>query len=438
MSRLVARGIATTILAILATVGRPNIVFAQCVEVDDPHLCRLVRSDTIVFEATVDRIEGKSLPQADPLVLAPDERLVYVREVRPVQGAPQEVLVSEVFGSEDCSYRFRVGRRYLVVAERRADGRLTPSDLTRPVEESAGVRAYVADRQRAANGGQAWGFVSKPASWTDWDVSNGPVSGSRVTFQGPVTRSMTTAVDGQYRFTNLPFGTYEVRVDLARALSYLERIPRQRVSLDGVNRCAEVNVRAFSRSRIDGLIVNEGGAAAPNTFLMLHPADYNDPNSGSPGIGVAADRNGRYEFSDLPPGRYIVGVNTTVGPMPGFPYAERYALTADGDAVVTLEEGAHVTLQTLRLTRMIPFTLTGSVVTPEGTPLAGAQVSLWWSAERGASRRTYPIKTDATGRFEIPAWRGIPYVLEVGPHENPAARVTISSTEPLIITVGDR
>jgi hypothetical protein len=59
ISRLVARGIATTILAILATVGRPNTVFAQCVEVDDPHLCRLVRSDTIVFEATVDRIEGK-------------------------------------------------------------------------------------------------------------------------------------------------------------------------------------------------------------------------------------------------------------------------------------------------------------------------------------------------------------------------------------------
>lgn len=270
MSRLVARRIATTILAILATVGRPNIVFAQCVEVDDPHLCRLVRSETIVFEATVDRIEGKSLPQADPLVLAPDERLVYFREVRPVQGAPQEVLVSEVFGSEDCSYRFRVGRRYLVVAERRTDGRLTPTDLTRPVEESAGVRAYVADRQRAANGGQAWGFVSKPASWTDWDVSNGPVSGSRVTFQGPVTRSMTTG------------------------------------------------------------------------------------------------------FSDLPPGRYVVGVNTNVGPMPGFPYAERYALTADGDAVVTLKEGAHVTLQTLRLTRMIPFTLTGSVVTPERTPLAGS------------------------------------------------------------------
>jgi hypothetical protein len=92
-----------------------------------------------------------------------------------------------------------------------------------------------------------------------------------------------------------------------------------------------------------------------------------------------------------------------------------------------------------RVSRVRPATVTGSVSRVDGSPAGSVEVSLWWTSKRGYERRTYPIKTDTAGRFQIPAWQGIRYWLEVGPHGDPSAQIAITTlNEPFTITLADR
>jgi len=183
-----------------------------------------------------------------------------------------------------------------------------------------------------------------PTEWTEWAITYGGVSEVRVTVQGPVTQSTITDTQGQYGFANLPWGTYTVHVDVPPAKSFLRMRTSKPISLAVERACAEVSFVAQSRSRIAGIVLDERGEPARNAFLKLEPADYFDPAQGpgiAPGFGVSTDTSGRYAFDNLPPGRYIVGVNT-IGPTPGSPYAEAYAVTADNDNVVSLAVGERV------------------------------------------------------------------------------------------------
>jgi protocatechuate 3,4-dioxygenase beta subunit len=443
MLRVTERGVRVAVHCGLVLIAQASFVAAQCVQVDDAHACRIIAA-AVVFEGTVEQIEIRDLPRQDPLapVMRPTaERLVHLRDIRAVKGTPQDLLVAPTFGDEDCYYRFRAGQRYLVVATRLDDGRLAPSDLTRRIDTSAGLLAYIKTLGQLTKG-ELWGNVSMPAQWTEWTVTYGPVPEARVTVKGPETRSTTTDIHGEYRVDNLSWGAYTIRVDLPQAAPFLRPLELQKVELRPEWACAEVDFMAETRSRIEGVVVDETGQPAPGIFLYLHPADFFDPAQGAgvaPGIGLSTDSRGRYVFSDLPPARYVVGINTGIGPTPGSPYVEAYAATSGGETVVPLAIGGRATLEPLRLTRAIPGTVTGVVLNRNGDPVVGVDVSLWWTTVRGDARRTYPLKTDAGGRFRIPAWQGIQYRLEAGIHEAPSAQVAIPRlNEPITITLTHR
>lgn len=408
----------------------------------DPHKCLRIGRDTVVFEGTLDRIEYRTLPPQDRNrgVFGPtDERLIHFRDLHAVKGTSQEVLVAAVFGSEDCYYQFERGQRYFVVADRLSDGRFAPSDLSRPVGTSKGLGTFIQSLGLLSSGGQLWGDISMPTEWTKWAMTYGPVQGARVTVQGPAARTTTTDAHGEYHFDGLPWGAYTVRVDVQQAAPYLQPLESQKVEVQPGSSCAELEFRAESRSRIEGLLVDERGRPVSGVYLFLHPADFFDrEKGGSPGVGVPTDARGRYVFSDLPPGRYVVGVNTEIGPTPGDPFAEAYAATATGETIIPLGIGDRVVVEPLRLTPAIPATVAGKVVNSDGNPVADVDVTIWWTSVRGHEYREYR-RTDAEGRFQLPAWRGVRYTLEVGSHDAPAAQlVSPRLNEPITITLKDR
>ena len=447
MRMLTARlhGVGLIVSAVLILLGQTSFVAAQCVTNIDPHKCQRLRRGAIVFEATVDRIEFKDLPKQDLTsgVFRPTaERLIYIRDARAIVGTPQDVLVADVFASEDCYYQFERRRRYVVVATKRDDGRLAPDELSRPIENSRGLTAYVQTLRSSTKSGQLWGDVSMPVAWTNWPVTDGPVAGVRVTAQGPTTRSTTTDAHGEYRFATLPWGAYTVRVDLQGAASFLEPLESQRVEVHAGGACAEVSFNAESRTRIEGVVVDENGHPAPNLFLSLHPADFNNPEYEKgyvPGYGSSTDARGRYVFSNLPPGRFVVGVNMDIGPLPDSPYAGAYATLPAGDTIIPVSIGGRAILEPLRLMRLSPGTISGVVLAKNGEPATGIDVTIWWTTVRGYDRREYPRKTDGQGRFQIPAWQGVAYTLEVGSHDAPSAKIAGPRlNEPITITLPDR
>jgi hypothetical protein len=441
-STATAGGIRAIGCAILVLLGHASLVLAQCVQAEDVHLCRSIGRDTVVFEATVDRIDFAQLPEQDPTSKAfgaTHERLIHLRDVRAVKGVPQDVLVAPVLGSEDCLYQFRQGMRYFIVAASLRDGRLSPSNLTKPIDSSAGLQNYIQLLAQGAGRGQLWGEVLMPSEWIEWSPSDGPVSQARVTVKGPTTRTTVSDARGQYSFANLPWGRYTIGVDLPRDAPYLERLKPQQVELRSDSACAEIVFNAESRSRIDGVILDERGRPASNTFVMLHPADYSNAEAGSPGIGLTTDGLGRYEFSNLPAGRYVVGVNTDIGPTPGSPYREVYASNGVGETVVSLAIGGQLTLEPLKLTRTVPGSVTGVVQNSSGDPVVGVDVSIWWTTARGHTRREYPKKSDGAGRFSFAAWQSVEYWLEVGSHDAPLVRLSaVPLNKPIAVALPDR
>lgn len=444
MLRVTGRGVRVGVHTGLMLLAVASFASAQCVKpaVAD-YTCRILRNAT-VFEATVEQIETKSLPRQDPLapVMMPTgERLVHLRDIRAVKGAPQDVLVAPTFGHEDCYYQFRPGLRHLIVATRLGDGRLAPADLTRPMDSFAGRQEYVETLEQFTKG-QIQGTISMPYRWTERPVTYSPVPEVRVTVQGAATRSTTTGTDGMYRFDKLPWGSYTIRVDLQQAAAVLKPLELQTVEVHPESSCADGNFTARSRSVIEGIVVDDRGRPAPAIVVGLHPADFFSPAQGAgdpPTIRSVTDSRGHYEFSELPPARYVVGVNSDIGPSPGVPYLETYAATAGGELIVPLAIGVRATLKPLQLTRALPGAVTGVVLNTNGEPVVGIDAALWWTTARGDVRRSEPVKTDQDGRFRIPAWQGVQYRLEVGARAAPFAAIAMPRlNESITIKLTDR
>jgi protocatechuate 3,4-dioxygenase beta subunit len=330
---------------------------AACTCVQDPHNCGNARAAAAIFEGTVVTIDEEPGPAADRS--ARRELHVRLRDVRALRGASQDMVVTSL-DEDDCSYRFVKGARYVIVADaRESDHLLTVGlcGLTRPLDQAAGFVDYVKSLAAPPSGSQVWGNVWMPAHWVEFSPSEEPLANARVTLTGPVRRSTTTAADGHFRVTGLPPGTYQVRVDLARAFPYLSPVEDAAVPLDRQHRCAAFDFTVASRSHITGVVVDEHTRPQAGISLIVRPADADNSTSGGPKRRVKTDEDGRYIFSDLPPGRYVVGVSE--------PFSQAAARTEFGESIVALERGTHVTMETLWI--IVPLVVNEPTSLPEGT-----------------------------------------------------------------------
>jgi len=127
----------------------------------------------------------------------------------------------------------------------------------------------------------------------------------------------------------------------------------------------------MTASRVRGRITGSDGRPLPNLKVQMDLA----PESGHFSAPVLTDIEGRFEFTKIPPGEYVVLVE-----MEGrFPYATRYypgvsstetarKIHIDGPQTI---EGIDFSVQEPKLTR----TITATVRWPDGQPVTNARVS---------------------------------------------------------------
>ncbi|HYG81588.1 MAG TPA: carboxypeptidase regulatory-like domain-containing protein [Pyrinomonadaceae bacterium] len=413
----------STCLAILFLPAFAASVHAcSCLETGPP--CQAYWNSSVVFAGTpldISRIEVER--DGHKMI----QRLVRFRVEEAFSGGGGRIaeVLTGAWGG-DCGYDFEVGRKYLVYgytidSEKRIGTGICTR--TRPLSEAGEdldfIRALPSAPQGATIYGTAQRYTVNLESGGSWDPA-GPITGAMVVAASGERRQETvTGSDGRYRFSGLPPGKYTVRVTLPAKLS-----PAEEQTFEVRDRgCAEFNVRAVTDGRIAGRLLDSQGRPLAIKSVDLLPVGRDGKLLRH--LWSITNEDGSFQYTNLPPGRYVLGVNTFDAPDEDLPYRKTfYPSTTDQSAaeIISLDEGQHLAGIDFRLPpALVAREITGVVVWPDGRPAAGAEISL---KEVGSGRAAkWGVKTDPKGLFKLQGYEGLPYRVEASipadPNWNP-------------------
>ncbi len=365
-------------------------------------------------------------------------RILIDRQLRGVEDNEVEVLTG--LGDGDCGYGFRLGGQYLVYAYRDKEQRLSTSSCTRTrlLSEAATDLEYVRGLTKAAPGGTIFGEVRIYRPTQRYERNPPPVQDVSILLEGANKHFETkTNTAGKYSISDLPPGTYKVKVDLPEGLS-ISNFERELTVYD--RGCAQAFFLVEPDTRLTGKVLDAHGMAAPNVLMELVPISR---EGGAYRSFVRTDKEGHYEMKMVRPGQYLLGVRiagsagSTYVPFPQIYYpgvSDRSQATT-----INITEGERVELQELVLgPRFIERTLNGIVVDSVGNPVGGATV---WLKERQYADADMPYRreTDTEGRFSYPVYEGIKYDLSAlleseggNARRSTVVTVTISANQELV------
>jgi hypothetical protein len=171
--------------------------------------------------------------------------------------------------------------------------------------------------------------------------------------------------------------------------------------------CAAVEVRLVQDGRIAGRVVDAQGRPVPGLTVELATSSVSQSKFAS------TDRDGRYAFAMLPPGRFVIAVE---GRQPaGVGKPARVFLpgtsTARAAARVAVGEGERVQAPEFRLPPTVKYVAVhGFVLDADGKPAEGARVYLKGAGEIDRIVGQ-PVVADFVGRFVIAAQAGTAYAI---------------------------
>jgi len=331
------------------------------------------------------------------------------RAFRGVENATMAVRTGN--GGGDCGYRFKAGERYLVYAYRQKDGTLTTgiSTRTRLASQAKEDLEFLSHLASPSQSGHVFGVVKTSMRDLAFGQSRrSPAPFVHVLLRGSAGgRDAETDAEGRYDISGVPPGRYELQL-IPPAVFSSEYLTRT-IAISDPRGCASADFDVMYNGSVSGVLLTVDGNPANDVQVELISGEALWI---SQTLTTKTNRSGEFQFKNLSPGRYGVGVSLrrTVEPpvlypktlYPGTP-SESYA------AILELGEGAHLQLESLGLQPARPNReLTGTVAWPDGLPGAGASVMLVdETGQRGVSASI--AKTDAAGRFTLLVHEGMTY-----------------------------
>jgi protocatechuate 3,4-dioxygenase beta subunit len=173
-----------------------------------------------------------------------------------------------------------------------------------------------------------------------------PLRDATVTLRGAIEHSIQTNENGEYTFTQLGPGRYQVAVQPSKRPELLE-ITSQEVVVESALSFCMVDFAAFVDARIKGRVVDKEGRGVAKVLVELMPTVAHYRSTAVAPTSASTDADGHYEFSKLPPGRYIVRVDIRFMRSPSS--KARYATPEGASRGFELNNGQHVQLSPIVL-----------------------------------------------------------------------------------------
>jgi hypothetical protein len=380
--------------------------------------CTAYWSSEIVFVGTATEVGnviiGAELSQA---TLPPDRRFTRLKVDEPFRGTSDETV--EIFDhNTSCDYHFEKGKRYFVYAYRDPkDQKIYVSSCspTRPADSAGPDLAFARGVIRNEPTPAIVGLVTRETRAQVQDYRrNEYLEGVRVVAIGPAkkTAEAFTDADGIFRFFGLPAGSYSVQALTPPSLRrlYDDEVLEVQVK-DG--RCSGGQFTVTSLSSIGGTVVDSAGAPM-QTSLNLVPIDAagNDLAPAEGTIEAWSNKQGKYVFDWLAPGRYLVAINSKEQPGSYDPPFPRSYLPGVLDrqqaAIFQITEGQQIAAPEFRLPPpLTPRTIEGVARWPDGSPAPNALVWIEFTARNW----TETYSANAEGRFSLKLFDGFKYLI---------------------------
>jgi hypothetical protein len=361
------------------------------------------------------------------------------RAFRGVQGTTAEITTG--MGGGDCGYPFEVGERYLVYAYREKEASRLGTGIctrTRPIADAAEDLRYIEGLPAAGTGARVYGAIRHwerdPA--TGQSHQYGPVPFLHVLLRGPAGAvEAQTDEQGRYEIAGLPAGSYELQVIPPAAFS--SKYLRSKIELRDSRACAVADFAVHYDGRISGVVLTADGQPRGGVALDLVAVERAGSADYVGTMTTKTDSGGYFDFSEVPPGQYVVGVSLRRGIEPSIVYPTTFypGTRSPSDAtVIEIGEGNHQQLEAFRLPPARQRReLMGRVVGSDGRPVPGAFVSLsdgdltWRQVAVG-------IGTDADGQFTFVVHDGLSYTARATYNipDDPAHRQVQASVGPFV------
>ena len=324
-----------------------------------------------------------------------------------------EVEVVTGVNSGDCGYPFQVGRQYLVYATRwEKDQRLYTGicSRTRLLSDADEDLAYFRNLPRENGGGKILINVTKLSLPIDKD--NGPfdlapMAGLRVTAERDNKRlEGRTDENGNYEFTGVSPGNYAIRV-------YFSDDPDDYLSdaADVTDRgCSSVPILYQIGGEIQGKVVDANGQPANGVKVDLIRLE--DATSDSPKGKVRfTNAEGHYKLPDVPPGKYVLGINLIASANPHCPRERTYYVNPNNSlqaGYVEMKERGELKDYNIQLPRGgVEREIAGDIVWPDGKPAVRGVAKL--TTENAPVYLIEQKAADARGHFVLKGIEGCTY-----------------------------
>lgn len=419
-------------------VGAAHAASAACVMSETP--CREYARTPVVFQGLIERVT--TVDYDSPWSsMKTGGRLWHVKVERQWKGlagaAEVELLTFGTPGKvwvED-EIDFKIGERYVIWAspsDRPPALRAHGCSLTRPLNAAQDQVEFLESLSRPEAGGYVYGRVWGPEEpSTAEGARNGP--SLTVVLEGTgVRRETRTDEHGRFRFAGLREGHYEVYLVLPDTLAPFRQSPanphyprtempiRTSVAITGPRDCASADFNVQSSSLMSGFAATSDGKPLPGIIVqavLLNHLQEQDENRDKGRLVMLyaaraiTDERGYFEFLNVSPGRYVVGVTLRHDPNEEQPFPRLFhpGVADVGEAIVfDLKPGARLDVGVFDLPPpLVPFPVHGLAVRENGEPAADALVTVT-NNRKGGLRGA---RTGKDGAFSLSLFPGYSYVL---------------------------
>jgi len=432
MPRL-ARPVAVVAALLLASAAKADA--CSCRDPGPP--CQAYWTSGVIFRGRAEVIGKPADRREDPhqFVMV---RFTVLEALKGVTGSAVEVRTPT--GPASCALRFTKGREYLVHADV-VDGVIATNACyrARRIERAAEDLAFA---RHIAAGGDPLGRISgrvvlRSRSLWSRRPHTPAMGGVPVTLRRGEDFAVMVRTNraGEFEASGLPAGSYTVTADVQ---GRFHDSAGGHVDLKDPRGCAVADLVLHPDGRVAGRVTDPAGTPIRGLTVDLTIGEEQDgePRTAAARLQAVTDDDGRYEVSGVPPGRFILGINTR----PGLWEADLRAFypgvsSQDEAAPVTVTPGGHVVLDDFVVPPAITFIeIAGVILDRDRVPAAGARVYLRGPSERDAIL-TAPVPTDSDGRFSIAGLDGEEYVLFAErPRPGDPRRLDVSDTVRVVAT----